>query len=357
MLLIVKRVLILLCHLVLIPLSFLWSCFYGLRRFLFSYKLLESHAFQVPIISVGNLTFGGTGKTPFILWLASQYERSGRKVVVLSRGYKSELEDSFGVLESQRRLGFNPEKYGDEAVLMARKLNSTVIIVGKKRADNLNFFFHRYRPDVVILDDGHQHLRIQRELDIVLFDATLPLEKLQVAPLGHMRESFAALQTGSVIIISKADQVSREKINLLKGKITPHISSDACIVEMTYRPKGFYNSHYSRVFDSSELRGKKVIALAAIGSPKFFFESLRSLGLSVIDEVTFADHHSFDEDDLEIILEKAKKESAYIITTEKDMVKLRRIVECREIYYLDIEIEFLSNEKNLSETLSRVCDF
>lgn len=342
------------------PLSFLsycWELVYRARRFFYTYGIYHQNQFQVPIISIGNLTFGGTGKTPLTLWIADRLESKGKKVMILTRGYKGELESSSGVLESSRRLGFNPIRYGDEAVLLARKLSSTVIIVGKDRSQNLEFYFEKYRPDIVLLDDGHQHLKLARELNIVLFDGMMPLDKYQTPPLGYMREGFSGLRDTNIVIIGKADKVGVEKVGQIKNQLRPYLPTNTVFGEVSYRPRGFYNSEFQKVLNLHEIEGKKVISLAAIGSPDLFFSMVRSYGVDVLDEVSFADHHVFKTDEITPIVEKALKEDAYILTTEKDIVKLRRVVDSDRLLYLDIELEFLSGEREVCEIISQVCHF
>ena len=118
------------------PISFLWDGIYRLRRFLYSYNFIKVDKFQVPIISVGNLTFGGTGKTPFTIWLSEYINQKNKKVMILSRGYKGNLENSSGILRSGKKLGFNPFEYGDEALLLVRRLKNAVVVVGNKRRDS-----------------------------------------------------------------------------------------------------------------------------------------------------------------------------------------------------------------------------
>lgn len=339
------------------PLSKLWETVYRVRRFAYQYGLFTQHNFDVPILSVGNLTFGGTGKTPTTLWLAKQFEASGKKVMILSRGYKGEFENSYGVLDASKRLSFNPHRYGDEAVVMARKLESSVIVVGKHRSKNLDYFYDLYRPDIVLLDDGHQHLKLNRDLDIVLFDAMLPLEQYFTAPLGYMREGFHGLRKADIILLARADQVSKEKLQKLNELMARYISSDACVAEIGYRPEGLFDANYKKILNVEEIKGKKVINMAAIGSPELFFRMIRSYGAEVLEDVSFADHHNFTIEEVRPYVEKAEREQAYILTTGKDMVKLRQIVDTKNLLFLDIELYFLNGGNEVGEIISQVCDF
>lgn len=339
------------------PLSFLWDFIHRLRRFFFYYGLFPQNDFQVPIISVGNLTFGGTGKTPFTLWLGSWLLENQKKVMVLTRGYKGKLENSSGIIRAGRRLGFNPNEYGDEASLLARRLKNATIVVGKNRSANLDYFFESENPDVVLLDDGHQHLRLGRDLNIVLFDSTMPLDSYKVAPRGYMRENFQALQDTSVVVFTRADQVDQEKIEKLKERILPHLTKEVIFVRMKYQASGLFDLGFRKKYDLSDLKGKNVIAVAGIASPGSFYKILEENGAEIVEKISYPDHHSFKSSDMEELLTKAAKHEAIVVTTEKDMVKMRRIVDDNRIVYLEISTTFIEGEEKLKQLLSRVLDF
>src|SRR5690606_13385277 len=129
------------------PLAFLWEGFYRVRRFFYTYGYLQQNVFQVPIVSIGNLTFGGTGKTPFTLWLSEFYARNDLKVMILMRGYRGQLEKSSGILHGGRKLGYNAFEYGDEPLLLARRLEKASIVVGRNRSENLRYHYDREQPD------------------------------------------------------------------------------------------------------------------------------------------------------------------------------------------------------------------
>ena len=340
----------------LFPLTFLWEWVYRIRRFMFNYGLFKKNYFQVPIISIGNLTFGGTGKTPFTLWLSDYLGREkSKRVLVLMRGYKGNLEHGSGLLKSGARLGYNPFEYGDEALLLARRLKNTYIAVGKKRSENLSHYFDEVSPDVVLLDDGHQHLKLDRNLNIVLFDSLMSLEKYKVAPQGYMREGFTALKDAEIVILGRADLVTEQKLTSLKTiclKYNPRVK----FAEICYRPTGLYNISSEKVFDIDHLVGKKVICVAGIASPSAFFKYVETLGIEIIHQVSFPDHHYFKSDDITQLIELSEAEDAIILTTEKDIVKMRRVVDTDRLLYLEIKVEFLSGEQQVKDAISSAFD-
>lgn len=333
------------------PISFLWSLIYRIRRSLYTFGYFKSNSFQVPIISIGNLTFGGTGKTPFTLWLGSYLGQQGKKVMILTRGYKGALENDSGILHSEKRLGFNPFEYGDEATMLIRRLKNATVVVGKRRSENLEYYFDKESPDVVLLDDGHQHLKLKRDLNIVLFDSLLPLDRYQVAPVGYLREGLSALNDADIVILGRADQATDFQIASLQELLQSKLTKNIPFVKMSYVPTAFQNSSYEEVFELEDIKGKKVICLAGVASPNSFFDMAARQGANIIDKVTFPDHHSFSKDDIDDVLQKARKEDAYILTTEKDIVKIRRIIEDPRIIHMEIKVNFLSGEKELFDLL------
>lgn len=333
------------------PLAYLWEGYYRVRRFFYTYGYLGQNVFQVPIISIGNLTFGGTGKTPFTLWLSEFYARHDLKVMILMRGYRGKLEKSSGILRGGRKLGYNPFDYGDEPLLLARRLETASIVVGRNRSENLRYYFANEKPDVVLLDDGHQHLKLYRDLNIVLFDALMPLERYRVAPRGYMREGFTALKDADLVVIGRADQANRENIESLKELIRGYAPPGTIFAEIGYRPSGVFNARTSARMDVQALQGRKVICLAGIASPVSFYALVESLGADIIERHTFPDHHYFTGEEVHAIVEAARERDAMVLTTEKDMVKLRRVSDDEIVHYLEINVIFLNGAKETEALL------
>lgn len=327
------------------PLAWMWELIYFFRRACYDYGIFKQRSFQVPIISIGNLTFGGTGKTPFTLWLAEYLKTKNKKVMILMRGYKGRLENSSGLINSENLITPDPVDYGDEALLFARRLSNATIVVGKNRGKNLGFYFPKVELDVVLLDDGHQHIKIKRKINIVLFDASMPILRYRVAPLGYMREGFHALKDADLVVIGRADVVSKEKLDELKEVLRPHIPLDVEIAEIGYRPNGFYNASNDLILNVEQIKGKKVIGVAGVANPKSFFKLLEDLGAEVIVTESFPDHHYFKLDEINALLSYAKSEDALLVTTEKDMVRIRKIVEDETIVFLEVDVHFLSGEE------------
>jgi tetraacyldisaccharide 4'-kinase len=336
------------------PLSFAWDWVYRIRRSFYEYGVFRKTTFKVPVISVGNLSFGGTGKTPTIIWLAEWLIQLGLTPVVLTRGYKGQLEHSSGLLKSGQKFRLNPYDYGDEPLMISNKMSRGAVIVGKRRAENLLKYFSEVKPDVVLLDDGFQHLQIYRSFNIVLFDATMPLNLYKVAPLGYLREGMSALKHADAIVISRADMVSSEKLQILKAKISEHFHHNPPIALTSYKPVGVFDVHDKYIFSIHELKGLRAIAVTAIASPDSFYKYLESFEVEISERVSFPDHYFFTPEDVNDLLIKASQQSAIILCSEKDMVKMKRVSLDSRILFTKVKVEFISGESELLQGLSKV---
>jgi len=216
------------------------------------------------------------------------------------------------------------------------------------------YYFQKELPDVVLLDDGHQHLRLKRDQNIVLFDSLMSLDRYHVAPLGYLREGMSALKDAHVVVLGRVDLVDSYKLESLKKMISAKIREDVPIVGMSYAPVHLEDVSFKKIFDCSEMENKKVIGLAGIAAPDSFFKMLKKLNVDMIDRVTFPDHHDFILEDIESIIEKAERENAYIVTTEKDIVKLRRVVTHPRIIYLYIKVDFVFGAEKLLEKINEL---
>lgn len=336
------------------PLSFAWEWVYRIRRSFYEYGVLKKTTFKVPVISVGNLSFGGTGKTPTIIWLAEWMITRGLTPVVLTRGYKGQLEHSSGLLKSGQKFRLNPFDYGDEPLMISNKMSRGAVIVGKKRSENLLKYFSEVKPDVVLLDDGFQHLEIYRSFNIVLFDATMPLNLYKVAPRGYLREGLTALKDADAIIISRADMVTPEKLQKLISTLSEHFHHRPPLALTSYKPLGVFDVHDKYIFSIHELKGLRAIAVTAIAAPDSFYKYLENFGVDITERVSFPDHYFFTPEDVNDLLIKASQQSAIIICSEKDMVKMKRVSLDSRILFTKVKVEFISGEKELAHVLSKV---
>lgn len=336
------------------PLSFTWEWVYRLRRSFYEYGVLKKVTFKVPVISIGNLSFGGTGKTPTIIWLTEWLIEKGLTPVVLTRGYKGQLEHSSGLLKSGQKFRLNPFDYGDEPLMISNQMKKGAVIVGKKRARNLMKYFSEVRPDIVLLDDGFQHLQIYRSFNVVLFDATMPLDLYKVAPLGYLREGMSALKDADALIISRSDMVTKEKLEKLLSLLSEYFHHGPPVALTRYRPVGVFDVYDKFVYSIGELKGLKAIAVTAIASPDSFYRYLESFGVEITQKVSFPDHYFFTPEDVNDLLIKASQQSAIVLCSEKDMVKMKRVSLDSRILFTKVKVEFISGEQELLTALSKV---
>lgn len=332
----------------------IWDTSYRIRRSFYEYGILKKSYFKVPIISVGNITFGGTGKTPMIIWLIKFLEKEGLVPIVLTRGYKGNMEHAGGMISGGQRFRSNPKEFGDEPLLISRKMNSGAVVIGKNRSENLRKHFHEIEPDVVLLDDGFQHIQLYRSFNIVLFDASLPISRYKTAPLGYLREGVTSLKDADAILISRADQVSEDKMNALLDFLSPYHRKDIPVAKFRYKPTAVMNCFDKKVMNLEDLKDKNVIALTAIASPESFYSLLESYGAKIVDKVSFPDHYFFTVDDINELLFRCSHLNAIVLTSEKDMVKLKRVTQDPKIHYIDIDVEFLSGQNSLTDKLKSV---
>ena len=328
---------------------------YRFRRFAYNYNIFKAHEFHVPIISVGNISFGGTGKTPLVIWISEYLASLEKKVMILTRGYRGKLEHSRGIIRSGIKLGINPVDFGDEALLLARRLKHASLVVGKNRVRNLETYFSSELPDVVLLDDGFQHLRLKRQLNIVLFDARMDLARYKVAPRGYLRESLSALRDADVVMISRCNQVNEKQKQNLKQLLAPYLSEYVVVAETYYHTMGVFDANYRLAFKTEDLKGKRVVLAAGIASPQSFFKTVESLGAIIVQTAVFPDHHYYNLAEIQSLMATATALDAVLLVTEKDIVKMRRYADPESLFFLEIEVAFARGEEEFKAKIRQVC--
>jgi tetraacyldisaccharide 4'-kinase len=327
---------------VLRPLSLVYALIVMLRKGLFRVGMLHRKTVGLPVISVGNLTLGGTGKTPAVLHIARILQKQGRRPAVISRGYGRENESEVLVVSDGTRLLADACTGGDEPVLIASKLAGIPVVVGSDRSRAAALARKEFGIDSVILDDGFQHLRLRRDLDIVLLDGLDPFGNGRLFPAGILREPVSALGRADVIVIGNSDRIPAGDLESLRRKVAN--SSRARVFSSRVQPADLVDIQNSDVRSLSALRGTRVLALSGIARPAGFLAMLKALGADVREHFVFADHHRYERDDLAALFRKAADERvSMIVTTEKDSMRLRRL-KPEGIWALRIELEIM--EKN-----------
>lgn len=309
-----------------------------LRNTAFDRGWKQIHRVPVPVISIGNLTLGGTGKTPCVEYIASYLREQGRQVCLLSRGYKSSAS------------GMN-----DEAMLLEENLPDVPHLQNPDRVAAALTAIEELEADVLVLDDGFQHRRLHRDLDVVLIDATHPPQRDWIFPGGTLREPvISGLNRVSVILLTRCDQISTDELNETKQWLRSHFAGP--IAESTHTPVELIRVDADPL-PVSTLQGRTVGMVSGIGNPAAFRRTLDSLGATVAAEKVFPDHHGYTRDDvngLNLWAESLPKD-AWIATTQKDHVKLR-ISEFagRPVVAVRIGLTVTSGENELHEVIDQV---
>ena len=332
-------------RLLLLPLTLL-SLLYGIavkvRLFLYSAGILKTHHLKCKVISVGNITVGGTGKTPVTEFIASGLQKKGYKVAILSRGYKGEKKTDISLVSDGDQLFLGPDEAGDEPYMLAKRLKGVPVIVGSDRHKIGSYALNKFNVDALILDDGFQHVRLNRDMNILLIDGKRGVGNGFLTPRGPLREPLSGIKRADLILINKAESMNLE---LEKG-IGEFVTSQS-MFRSHYKAKGLISLRDKKEAGIELLDGVKVVMLSAIATPSSFSNLLSSLGGRILDEVSFPDHHSYRQRDLDMIIESAKSSGAdFIVTTEKDAVKLAQLKFAKDIpfYYLEIALNMSGKE-------------
>ena len=298
------------------PLSWVYPFGSFLHHSLYRWGLLDTHTLKKPVFCVGNITSGGTGKTPLVIKLAGDLRERGRSPAILTRGYRrvSSGTEPVVLLNKDRPLS----ETGDEAMLLSERLPQTPIVISPDRARAGRVAIETCGADCLILDDGFQHWSLTRDADVVCVDALAPFGG-ESQPGCFLREWPGALARAKLIALTKSNLVSREKKEALKARVR-QLAPDVPQVEVVYEPA--LKSPPGQK-PAKGIAGQRILALSGIGSPRSFELLLSRLGAADVAGVRFADHHSFTPRELGAVFERARKEDRLVVVTEKDAVRMQ----------------------------------
>lgn len=311
------------------PLGWLYGSLARVRIRLYELGLFSSYRAPVPVISVGNLAAGGTGKTPVVDYIARFLLAQGRRVAIVSRGYGGELNLGVHLVCSGNGPLLGPQQVGDEPYLLARRNPRALILTARRRADGVRQAVSKHGAEVVLLDDGFQHRAVDRDLDIVLLDARRPLGNGRVLPAGALREFPGALSRGDLFILTRCP-----------AETLPALELPGLVLHSRHRPASILVDSEGRPLPVEQLRGCRGLAFAGIADPRGFFAGLRQLGLTLAKTLSFADHCRYNAGELEQ-LRAAAAEVDYLVTTEKDGVKLGQAAFAVPCYQLPLDLEIV----------------
>ncbi|HVN24492.1 MAG TPA: tetraacyldisaccharide 4'-kinase [Syntrophorhabdales bacterium] len=306
-----------------IPLGFLSLIYRGclaIRESLFRTGMLKVEKAHIPVVSVGNITVGGTGKTPVVELLSKRLKQRGFSPGIVTRGYKRKRGGVFAVDAKAD----DAASVGDEALMLAKKTGLPVI-VGKKRIQAVEVGVKKFGIDLAVLDDGYQVRDLKKDLDVLVISGFSGTREGDLFPLGPYREPLDMIRKAGVILVSRGELSDGTKMH----------ASGIPTFRLRYRPTFLYNVKRDLIGPCTYLEEKNVLAFAGLGNNRSFFESVKELGADVVHTVEFPDHHTYTAADIARLL--TFKDAEMLVTTEKDAVKLNRLPIPENLFYLAVE--------------------
>ena len=330
-------------HLFLFPLSVI-SWVYGVvvwvRVMLYQRGFFKTRQLPCRVLSVGNVTLGGTGKTPLVAALAKELQQRGMHVGILSRGYRGLKERTGGILSDGTRIYLTPAEAGDEPFMLAMIVSGVPVLVGKRRYEMGLHAFEKFGVNVLILDDGFQHFKIKRDVDIVLIDTRRGFGNGHLFPRGPLREPLRCLRRASLLVLTKTEP--SQPLDELAGALRSH-APVVPLYHSRYKPVSLLEAASGKTLPPQFVQGKKVLAFAGVADPEYFVHVVKGLGADIVRAVYFPDHHRYTHEDVREIYDY-RDTVDLCVTTQKDYVKLQEIpLEDLPLFVLAIESEILED--------------
>ncbi|HLH79942.1 MAG TPA: tetraacyldisaccharide 4'-kinase [Chthonomonas sp.] len=328
----------------------------GLELYLMAYRvgLRRRTRLPRPVISIGNITVGGTGKTPTVHTLCRLLKEEGLQPVVLSRGYRGKFEHSSAIVSDGQKVRLGVQEAGDEAYLLARNLPGVPVVVGKDRRVTGALAIGQFQPDVLVLDDGMQFWQLHRDLEIALVNALNPFDNGWIFPRGLLREPPSHLRRAHIVLLTNAGRLAIEALEalmthlrrLVPGK--PIFTADPVPGQLRFLADQVY-------VPAQWLAGRRVVAVSAIADPTLFETMIGELGGILAASFRFRDHHVYTPKEIEQVMEKACAVNAEaVITTEKDAVKLMPLRSARPLAALQVSMHIDAEHEFMTEVLKAV---
>jgi tetraacyldisaccharide 4'-kinase len=323
-----------------------------LRENLYKKGFLQSKRLPCTVISIGNITVGGSGKTPMTIYMAELIKHLGYGVAIISRGYKGQAEKIGGVVCDGRMICMGPDEAGDEPFMISERLKTVPVIVGQNRFKAGILAIKEFKPDVLLLDDAFQHLKLNRDIDLVLLDSKKPFGNTYLFPRGTLRETASALLRGDAVIFTRSgvgkpaalDQIKRivPKKPIFHSFHTPYIYK-IITGNSLQSPDGL---NISSMYDFDIFKRKRVFAFSGIASNDDFRRTIESFRCELENFLGFPDHHPYSNRELDEIVKSAMDLSAeFIFTTEKDYVRIAHKIKWPiDLVVIGIEISFGEND-------------
>lgn len=341
----------------LVPLVPFYAAGMFVRNWFFDKGLLRSTKVSVPVLSVGNLDSGGAGKTPFVEFLARRLALKGRKVAIISRGYRR-TTTGLVVVSNGSVICADASASGDEPAQMAAKLTGVRVVVDEVRSRGAQYAVSKLGADMIVLDDGFQHRYLHRDVDIVVVPANRAANAGWLLPAGNGRESLSSLNRATLVAVSRCENI--DHFNAAKRALGKWVMKP--VIGLTTRISAVRRATTRFSVDLAGLKGKSAIAFSGIGDPASFEWTLSTLGVVLKLHTVFSDHHDFSISDLRALEDSLKAQSAdYLLTTEKDVARLssaggegKLFLERTPSFYVEIEQQILDGEAALNDVLDGI---
>ncbi len=346
--------------------SFVYGLGVNIKLGLYKSGLLKQHKLACRVISLGNITVGGTGKTPTAQRLAAIIRDMGYRVVILNRGYRAKWRGHVGLVSDGRRIYMSVNEAGDEAYLLAKNLPGVAVVIGKNRNVTGDYAVANLKADFIILDDGYQHWQLARDLDIVLIDSLNLFGNNFLLPRGTLREPLTHLNRADVFLLTKVDQATNNARDIISETLSLY-NDQALVVESVHSPRCFieiedwYKGVRPETVALETIRAKRVLAFSALGNPTSFEQSIADIGAEVVDAVRYPDHHDYTMAEMQHVMQRAVDRDVFaLVTTEKDAVKIPSefIHSDRPlpVYVLGIEVRFVDGYQELMDLIQTVAE-
>ena len=331
-------------RILLLPFSLLYAAVVGIRNWLFDVGIRPTTRASVPVIAVGNISAGGTGKTPLVEMIARHFCDREKKVAVISRGYKRSTTGYVVVSNGRQRCAEAAES-GDEPSQLAEKLNGVVVVVDENRVRAANRVVSEFGVQLIVLDDAFQHRSLHRDLNICVVPADDLQKKMWLLPGGDGREPFSSLRRADLIVVSRCQDAA----SFHRAQATLRKWTKAPVAGMRRRSVIFRNASNGTPMELIKSAGKKAVVFSGIGNPASFEEAIRSLSIEVCQLFQFPDHHLFSTAEMESIAAARKRTGAdLILTTEKDVARMRGLNESAMEFFVKQPVFFLEIEPDIA---------
>ena len=348
---------------VLFVFSQIYRLLVNMKLSLYKFGILKRQHLGCFVISLGNVTVGGTGKTPTAQRLARLIQDLGYRVVILNRGYRAKWHGDVGIVSDGDKLYMDAAEAGDEAFMLAKHLPKVPVLIGAERAVTGRYAMEHFGAEVVILDDGYQHWQLERDLDILLVDAVNVFGNEHILPRGTLREPMSHISRADVCLMTKVDQAAQGSKERIRD-IVHRYNDKALMVESVHQPRclmpmsEWFNDITGSGVSVAEIRGKRIMAVSAIGNPASFEQTLYDLGADIVESLRYPDHHDYTTTEMQDVLRQARAQGVQaIVITEKDAVKIpTEVVKARwsiPVYVICVEVTFGDGATELMELVNK----